>query len=163
MSYVVGLRCRECGARYPQKGVHVCEVCFGPLEVEYDYAAMKGRVTRASIETKPRNLWRYSDLLPCTGTPVTGHHSGFTPLRRARNDPYLLPLRTHISVYRRVRPHVSQIQRPRENRFHRARTGVVRKPTNLHIVTEPLLEPPLALPRKMIRQTPRTSRPLRKR
>ena len=52
MSYVKGLRCRECHKQYPQKGVHVCEVCFGPLEVEYDYAAMAGKVTRASIEAK---------------------------------------------------------------------------------------------------------------
>ncbi len=85
MSYVVGLRCRECGKQYPQKGVHVCEVCFGPLEVEYDYAAMKGKVTRASIEARPRNLWRYRDLLPIDGEPKSGHHSGFTPLKRAHN------------------------------------------------------------------------------
>ena len=85
MSYVVGLRCRECGKQYPQKGVHVCEVCFGPLEVEYDYAAMKGKVTKASIEARPRNLWRYRDLLPIDGEPKSGHHSGFTPLKRAHN------------------------------------------------------------------------------
>ncbi len=85
MSYVIGLRCRECHKQYPQKGVHVCEVCFGPLEVEYDYAAMKGKVTRASIEAKDRNLWRYRDLLPINGEPKTGHHSGWTPFKRAHN------------------------------------------------------------------------------
>ncbi len=85
MSYVVGLRCRECGKQYPQKGVHVCEVCFGPLEVEYDYAAMKRKGTRASIEARSRNLWRYRDLLPIDGEPKSGHHSGYTPLKRAHN------------------------------------------------------------------------------
>ncbi|MEO6877014.1 MAG: pyridoxal-phosphate dependent enzyme, partial [Gemmatimonadaceae bacterium] len=85
MSYVIGLRCRECHKQYPQKGVHVCDVCFGPLEVEYDYAAMQGKVTRASIEAKPHNLWRYRDLLPVTGEPKTGHHSGWTPFKRAHN------------------------------------------------------------------------------
>jgi threonine synthase len=85
MSYVVGLRCRECHKQYPQKGVHVCEVCFGPLEVEYDYEAMKGKVTRASIEAKERNLWRYRDLLPINGEPKTGQFSGWTPFKRARN------------------------------------------------------------------------------
>ncbi len=85
MSYVIGLRCRECHKQYPQKGVHVCEVCFGPLEVEYDYEAMKGKVTRASIEAKTRNLWRYSDLLPCDGTPKAGLNSGWTPFKRAKN------------------------------------------------------------------------------
>ncbi len=85
MSYVLGLRCKECHKQYPQKGVHVCEVCFGPLEVEYDYAAMHGKVTRASIEAKERNLWRYRDLLPIDGEPKTGHHSGWTPFKRAHN------------------------------------------------------------------------------
>ncbi|MGC9259849.1 MAG: threonine synthase [Phycisphaerae bacterium] len=85
MSYVLGLKCRECGEKYPQKGVHVCEVCFGPLEVQYNYAAMRGKVTRESIESKPRNLWRYRDLLPIDGEPRAGLYSGWTPLRRAHN------------------------------------------------------------------------------
>lgn len=83
MSYVLGLKCKSCGHRVPVSPVHVCEQCFGPYEVEYDYAAMKGRVTRQSIEAGPRSLWRYRDLLPIEGEPRTGWHSGFTPLKRA--------------------------------------------------------------------------------
>src|SRR4051794_20114934 len=82
MSYVLGLKCKECGHRAPVKPLHVCERCFGPYEVEYDYPAMKGKVTRESITAGPRSLWRYRDLLPVT-TPRTGHHSGFTPLKKA--------------------------------------------------------------------------------
>jgi threonine synthase len=82
MSYVLGLKCKECGHRTSASPVHVCEQCFGPYEVEYDYAAMKGKVTRASIEAGPQSLWRYKDLLPVE-KPVTGFHSGMTPLRRA--------------------------------------------------------------------------------
>lgn len=93
MSYVIGLRCRECHKQYPQKGVHVCEVCFGPLEVEYDYEAMKGKVTRESIASKPNNLWRYRDLLPCDGEPKAGLNSGWTPFKRARNLEKLLGVR----------------------------------------------------------------------
>ncbi len=85
MSFVLGLQCRECGKQYPQKGVHVCEVCFGPLEVQYDYAAMKGKVTRDSIEKRERNLWRYRDLLPVETEPRAGLNSGYTPLKRAKN------------------------------------------------------------------------------
>jgi threonine synthase len=49
MSFVRGLACRECGADYPQQPVHVCEACFGPLEVRYDYDE-QGRIGRdASI------------------------------------------------------------------------------------------------------------------
>jgi len=82
MSYVLGLKCKECGHRVPVAPVHVCEQCFGPYEVEYDYAAMRGKVTRESISRGPKSLWRYKDLLP-VDKPVTGFHSGFTPLKRA--------------------------------------------------------------------------------
>ena len=83
MSYVIGLKCKECGNRAPVSPVHVCEACFGPYEVEYDYAAMKGKVTRESISAGPRSLWRYKDLLP-VNEPKTGFNSGFTPLRKAQ-------------------------------------------------------------------------------
>src|SRR5260221_7126630 len=82
MSYVLGLKCKECGHRTAVSPVHVCEQCFGPYEVESDSAKMKGRVTRESIAGGPKSLWRYKDLLPVE-KPVTGFHSGFTPLKRA--------------------------------------------------------------------------------
>ena len=82
MSYVLGLKCKECGHRVPVSPVHVCEQCFGPYEVEYDYAAMRGKVTRESIARGPKSLWRYKDLLP-VDKPMTGFHSGFTPLKKA--------------------------------------------------------------------------------
>jgi threonine synthase len=83
MSFVKDLRCRECGAPYPIKALHVCEVCFGPLEVSYDYDAIRRSISREQIETRPRNLWRYRELLPIEGKPLVGMHSGFTPLIRA--------------------------------------------------------------------------------
>lgn len=86
MSYVLGLKCKECDHREPAAPATVCPECFGPLEVEYDYAAMRGRVTRESIAAGPKSLWRYRDLLPVDlpdGPPTVGVHSGFTPLRRA--------------------------------------------------------------------------------
>jgi threonine synthase len=83
MAYVQGLRCRECGADYPHQPLHVCDQCFGPLEVVYDYAAIRRVLTREVIAARPRNLWRYRELLPVTGEPVIGPHSGFTPLVRA--------------------------------------------------------------------------------
>jgi threonine synthase len=83
MTYVLGLKCKECGHRIPVKPLHVCEQCFGPYEVEYDYAKMKGKVTRESIARGPKSLWRYKDLLPLDGAPKTGQFSGFTPLKKA--------------------------------------------------------------------------------
>lgn len=81
MSYVNGLKCRECGKIAEKADSHVCEDCFGPYEVSYDYDALRKNVTRASITAGPRNVWRWRDFLP-VAKPVTGFHSGYTPLRR---------------------------------------------------------------------------------
>jgi threonine synthase len=85
MEKLNGLRCRECGRPYPSAASHVCEFCFGPLEVDYRYEALHGVVTRASIAAGPPSMWRYKDLLPIEGDVAVGHHVGFTPLVRARN------------------------------------------------------------------------------
>ncbi len=84
MSYVQGLKCRECGRETGLAAVHVCEFCFGPLEVRYDYDAMAGNVTHASIAAGPPTIWRYADLLPeLPGTDPADRvdlGAGFTPL-----------------------------------------------------------------------------------
>jgi len=88
MDTVKGLKCRECGGGYPASPTHVCEFCFGPLEVDYDYEAIGARVSRARIEAGPPSIWRYADLLPLDvpdGEPPIGPHVGFTPLVRAHN------------------------------------------------------------------------------
>ena len=88
MDTVKGLKCRECGRGYPASPNHVCEFCFGPLEVDYDYEAIGARVSRARIEAGPPSIWRYADLLPLDvpdGEPPIGPHVGFTPLVRAHN------------------------------------------------------------------------------
>ena len=83
MSFVRGLECKECGTAYPVEPRMICDACFGPVEVAYDYEAMKKAVTRESIESGPASLWRYRDLLPVDGEPAAGLRSGFTPLVRA--------------------------------------------------------------------------------
>ena len=83
MSFVTGLQCRECGQKYPQEPLHVCETCFGPLEIQYDYAAIRKTISRDTIASRERNLWRYRELLPIENEPRVGLYSGFTPLVRA--------------------------------------------------------------------------------
>jgi len=85
MSYAKALHCRECGREYPLQPSHVCEFCFGPLEVTYDYDAQRKAVSRWSIESGPLSLWRYRDLLPCDADRAVDLNAGFTPLLRARN------------------------------------------------------------------------------
>jgi threonine synthase len=77
------LRCHLCQTEYPAGPLWVCTKCLGPLEVAFDYAAIAGTVTREMIEKRPKNLWRYRELLPIEGEPRTGLHSGFTPLVKA--------------------------------------------------------------------------------
>jgi len=83
MSYIKGLKCRECGREYPKEALFVCEYCFGSLEVAYDYEKIKKHLTREIIESRPKNLWRYRELLPIEGNPTDGLNSGFTPLVKA--------------------------------------------------------------------------------
>jgi threonine synthase len=83
MKYVAGLTCHLCGASFPAEALWVCSECLGPLEVTYDYAAVRTVMTRALVESRPPSIWRYLELLPVE-SPKTGFNSGFTPLVRAR-------------------------------------------------------------------------------
>jgi threonine synthase len=81
---VLGLRCRECSAEYESQATHVCAQCFGPLDVVYDYQAIRRRISRARIEAGPPTMWRYQDLLPLEeGTPRVTLGEGMTPLVKA--------------------------------------------------------------------------------
>lgn len=82
MAKVKGLKCRECGREYPAEPIHVCEFCFGPLEVVYDYEEIRRNISREKIEKGPKSLWRYLDLLPVEN-PQVGLTAGFTPLKKA--------------------------------------------------------------------------------
>ena len=83
MPFVEGLRCRECARSYPAEALHVCEWCFGPLEVVYDYEAIAASVSRERIAAGPKSMWRYADLLPASAEGAVDLGAGFTPLVRA--------------------------------------------------------------------------------
>jgi len=84
MTYLTGLQCHLCKAVYGAGALWVCEKCLGPLEATYDYEAIRKSISRSLIESRPNNLWRYRELLPIQGEPLTGLHSGFTPLVRSQ-------------------------------------------------------------------------------
>jgi threonine synthase len=81
--FMKALKCRECGREYPLTATHVCEFDFGPLEVAYDYDRIKKTLTKAAIESRPKSMWRYRELLPIAGEPTVGRQVGFTPLIKA--------------------------------------------------------------------------------
>jgi threonine synthase len=76
------LVCRECGAQYDIGPSHVCEMCFGPLEIAYD-EDLQRLVTRESIEAGPHTMWRYAGLLPAA--PQVDTEVGMTRLVRVDN------------------------------------------------------------------------------
>jgi len=80
-----GLQCKECGKLYPLVALHVCEFCFGPLEVAYNYDVIAKNISRQKIEQGPPSLWRYKDFLPIAGEPTVGLNAGFTPMVHAKN------------------------------------------------------------------------------
>jgi threonine synthase len=81
----VGLKCKECGTLYGLDPLHVCEKCFGPLEVVYDYSYINAQQLKSEIEQGPKSLWRYASLLPAKPYERTLSGIGFTPLHRAYN------------------------------------------------------------------------------
>ena len=85
MSYAKALQCRGCGQNYPLEALHVCEYCFGPLEVVYDYEAIASAISYETIQQGPLSLWRYQDLLPVNKEAAVDINAGFTPLLKAEN------------------------------------------------------------------------------
>jgi threonine synthase len=112
VSRVKGLVCRECGALSPAIAVHVCEQCFGPLEVAYDYQVIAAEVSRESIAAGPRSLWRYKALLPIEGERVVDTQAGWTPLVHAENLGRALGLRNVWIKNDTVNPTFSFKDRP---------------------------------------------------
>ncbi|HYZ91935.1 MAG TPA: threonine synthase [Actinomycetota bacterium] len=81
MAQIERLKCRECARTYDVAPVHVCEFCFGPLEADYDYEAIASEISRESIASGPRSIWRYVDLLPVgEDVPRVDLGAGYTPL-----------------------------------------------------------------------------------
>jgi threonine synthase len=77
------LKCKECGTTYPLEARYVCDECFGPLEVAYDFSDLDAASTRRKIQAGPQSIWRYSDFLPFDSQPRTALAAGVTPLVRA--------------------------------------------------------------------------------
>jgi threonine synthase len=79
------LRCRECGKKYPNLPQSYCEECFSPLEVSYDYEALRQSIRREALSDRAFNMWRYSEFLPLPQEYSPSQPIGGTPLVRSRN------------------------------------------------------------------------------
>lgn len=79
-SAVRGLKCRLCGKSYPIQPLNFCTEDFGPLEVDYDYEAIRAVISREKLVSRPKTMWKYRELLPVDGEPTVGLQVGGTPL-----------------------------------------------------------------------------------
>jgi len=87
------LRCRECGRRWGNQPRSICEDCFSPLEITYDYdwiryllgedSVQPAKFIRERISRRPANMWRYAELLPLPEGFEPRLPVGFTPLFQA--------------------------------------------------------------------------------
>ncbi len=77
------LICRECESKYPLEAKYVCEQCFGPLDVSYDFGDLDPAEARRKIQAGSRGIWRYADFLPFAERPRDPLEPGLTPLIRA--------------------------------------------------------------------------------
>ena len=85
MAFVTGLRCRACLREYAAEPINVCDFCFGPLELVYDYDGIACVISRERIASGPLSMWRYQDLLPVDGKDAVDINAGFTPLIKSKN------------------------------------------------------------------------------
>jgi threonine synthase len=81
--YSTGLQCKICGKLYEKQALNFCKDDFGPLEVVYDYDAIRKNISRAKIQARGKTMWRYRELLPLEGEPTVGPQVGGTPLIKA--------------------------------------------------------------------------------
>src|SRR5829696_306774 len=83
MSTLESLKCKECGETYELDARYVCDHCFGPLEVKYDFSGLDAAEVKRRIQSGPQDIWRYADFLPFDQRPQTALAAGVTPLVKA--------------------------------------------------------------------------------
>jgi len=87
MSFVTGLKCVMCGREYPARAAMTCPACgvTGILDVQYDYAAVRRRLTRRALARRDDPThWRYRELLPIgAAARLPALAVGGSPLRPA--------------------------------------------------------------------------------
>jgi threonine synthase len=63
-TFVTHLECSATGERYGADELHNLSRAGKPLLVRYDLAGVRKALSKAALEQRPRDLWRYRELLP---------------------------------------------------------------------------------------------------
>ncbi|NIR87158.1 pyridoxal-phosphate dependent enzyme, partial [Candidatus Bathyarchaeota archaeon] len=111
MEHIKALKCRECGREYTPKKIYVCEDCFGPLGVIYNYDSTN--IDKRALQNKPRTVWRYLELLPINNpSNIVDLGAGYTILHRANTLARTLGLKEVYVKNDTVNPTYSFKDRP---------------------------------------------------
>ena len=74
------LQCRECKKEYESTFKYICDECFGPLDVKYDFPS----VSKNTFSGREKTYWRYFELLPIEQkSNIVSIDAGMTPLTKA--------------------------------------------------------------------------------
>ena len=74
------LRCRECKKEYDSTFKYICDECFGPLDVHYNFPS----ITKDIFANREQTYWRYFELLPIIDkSNIVSINAGMTPLVKA--------------------------------------------------------------------------------
>ena len=80
MGKIKFLQCRECRKEHPPTFKYVCDECFGPLDVRYDFPT----VNKNTFSNREHTYWRYHELLPIESkSNIVSIGAGMTPLIKA--------------------------------------------------------------------------------
>lgn len=63
-TFITHLECSATGARLPSGRLHGLSSAGSPLLVRYDLEAAAGRLTPAALAKRPRDMWRWREILP---------------------------------------------------------------------------------------------------
>jgi len=76
----ISLECRECKKEYESTFKYICEECFGPLDVKYDFPT----ISKDTFVNREHTYWRYFELLPIENkSNIISIEAGMTPLIKA--------------------------------------------------------------------------------
>lgn len=76
------LCCRECNKEYESTFKYICDECFGPLDVKYNFPT----ITKSTFHGRENTYWRYFELLPIENkSNIVSLGAGMTPLIKAEN------------------------------------------------------------------------------
>ena len=79
----VSLQCRECKNEYDSTFKYICDECFGPLDVKYDFPS----ITKNSFVNREHTYWRYFEMLPIQDkSNIVSLDAGMTPLIHAKRQ-----------------------------------------------------------------------------